>query len=600
MNSKRTNRLVAILNMILVLLINILSSSKTYLYSKMLFDGSVLNSSFNSLIVDIFVNSIIIILYALSILLVIFNIICAFQNRKNKKVCFWQLILVIYEIAIILTDSIHRYHYFIKDEYDIKRFLSFAKLVIYAIIPIILAMINIALIKKNKPKVIQVISYIIVILFSVLWLLKIIDFHLNWDIIIVIMQLIYIHYQDKNIVESKKRKIINIILYYIMMLIFAVSLLIIISYCLITVKLNDIDDELYELCDNITTLQGSTIEDLYIPVQKNYKYGFIDDKGQEKISCEYDSVSFFYELSLNDNLYYVSFAKKDNELYIISKTGNRININYKLKKYIQDYEKWITSEIDEKFEVFGNVAKWEIIFMRLFNQIDEIAISNELENNNEINLNKENSLLSYNSEKYSLVIEPIYEENDEENEFMSSFYKKRKYNITVTKQNGEKLSIIGYLPKLSKFNYVLDPFTNGYIEFESENNEQNGWFDNDGNIITISDYPNLKDKILFENIVDMKDDKIILKETDDESIKDNYTIVDLTGKTLLESNAIDIYDNLYLVKNKNNKMELLDNNLNVISDEYERIVTNWDIDSDFNFSSYPPSMYRFRLLEQDI
>ena len=60
----------------------------------------------------------------------------------------------------------------------------------------------------------------------------------------------------------------------------------------------------------------------------------------------------------------------------------------------------------------------------------------------------------------------------------------------------------------------------------------------------------------------------------------------MTGKTLLQTTAIDVYDNTYLVKNDNNKMVLMDKDLNVISNEYDKIITNMKMDVSANYSSY--------------
>ena len=53
------------------------------------------------------------------------------------------------------------------------------------------------------------------------------------------------------------------------------------------------EKELYDLYNNIENLQGAKNDELYIPVENDYKYGFINSKGQEKIQCQYDRVSYF-------------------------------------------------------------------------------------------------------------------------------------------------------------------------------------------------------------------------------------------------------------------------------------------------------------------
>lgn len=55
---------------------------------------------------------------------------------------------------------------------------------------------------------------------------------------------------------------------------------------------------------------------------------------------------------------------------------------------------------------------------------------------------------------------------------------------------------------------------------------------------------------------------------------------------MLQTNAIDVYDDMYLVKNENNKMVLLDKDLNVISNEYDKIISTMEIDLSGEHSSY--------------
>ena len=209
----------------------------------------------------------------------------------------------------------------------------------------------------------------------------------------------------------------------------------------------------------------------------------------------------------------------------------------------------------------------------------------ETNNTNSITLTEKNSKYYYSNKNYSMIIEPIYDEDyydeDENTYYLAS--SNTKYNVTITKSNGEQKSSIVYLPGLDEDDATLDIFTNGYIEFENEEHTRNGWYDSDGNQITI---PNTY------IIRDIKDNKAILQfnNTEDENYDENkklhFLIIDMTGKTLLQTTAIDVYDNMYLVKNDNNKMVLMDKDLNVISNEYDKIITTMQMDISANYSSY--------------
>ena len=451
MNKKRTNRIVAIFNIISIVTFYIFAFSASYLMSSIMSGETGGKSIYNSFIIDTLLNNIQIILPLMYSGIGIINIICAIQNKKNKKICFWQLVFGIYYfwtglgILISLTDM---------DE-DVIEWIN---KIIFSIVPIILAIINLVLIKKHKPKAIQVISYIAVIILSILSLLEIISTY--WQIIAVVMQLIYIHFQDRNIEESKSRKIVNTILYYVLQLILAVGFLVMVLSSLLITKMNEIKwkNGLIELYNNVTTLKGSTDKELYIPVEKNYKYGFINENGQEKISCQYDRVTYFNEIEINNSTYYIALAKKDNKFYIISKSNNSIELNGALEKYMQTMDNHWGDSMTSMFNEEGNYRLAYIQSFEFFLQAFTGGETNlkeqtvETNDTNSITLTEKNSKYYYSNKNYSMIIEPIYEETDYD-EDENTYYlasSNTKYNVTITKSNGEQKSSIVYLPGLDE------------------------------------------------------------------------------------------------------------------------------------------------------
>ena len=118
-----------------------------------------------------------------------------------------------------------------------------------------------------------------------------------------------------------------------------------ILYSLFITKVNEIkwENGLKEVFNGITKLQGNTNKEIYIPVEKDNKYGFITEDGKEKIPCQYDNVSFFYEIEINGVKYYISLVKLDNIFYIISKDNDSIKIEGNLDRY---YKKIYTSHME--------------------------------------------------------------------------------------------------------------------------------------------------------------------------------------------------------------------------------------------------------------
>lgn len=589
MNKKRTNRLVAILNVVSIISTYVLYFSTEYLLSSTMRGAGIdgLKSVYNSFLIDFLLNNIQIIMTLLNGGVGILNIICAIQNRKNKKIFFWQLVFGIYEICSAMTTSVFL------DNSDVIEWIG---KIIEGIIPIILAIINLILIKKNKSKVIQVISYIGAIIISVLSLLDIVAAY--WNVIAIIMQFIYIHHQEKDIKESTSRKVINIILYYILQMILVLGFFAIIVISLVTTKVNEVklESQLAELSNKITQMQGIKNSELYIPVENNYKYGFINQKGEEKIPCEYDNVSYFNEVEINNSIYYIALAKKDNEFYIISKTNDSIAIEKNLKEIIETLNDSLVDSITEGFNTEGNyrngyLQAFEFVF-QAFSSLGKMEISAQmLETNtssNNVTLKEEDYTYYYESNNYTMEIEPIYleEDNNESyyDEYEDTYYlssNDTKYNVTVTKANGEQEASVVYLPGIDEYDFTLETFSNGYIEFVNEEQTKRGWYDSNGNQITIPSN--------FQ-ILDIKDDKVILQL---DNIQDgsgvyrlNYVIINLEGRTLLQTSAINIYENVYMVKDANNKMVLMDNELNIISNEYDKIITNTQVDISRDYSSY--------------
>lgn len=592
MNSKRTNRLVTILNIIAVTSIYILAFSTEYLLSSIMTGDNGGKSVFNSFIIDTLLNNIQIIMVLVYNGVGILNSICAIQNKENKKIFFWQLAFGIYElwngITIILA----------LEEYE---FIEWVDKIIFGIVPIILAIINLILIKKNKPKVIQVISYIAVIILSILNIIGIIGAY--WNIIAIVMQLIYIHFQDKYIEESKSRKIVNLILYYIIQSILVIGFLGMILVSLLITKVNEVkwENELSKLYNNIETLQGARVKEIYVPVEKSYKYGFVNSSGQEKIQCQYDRVSYFNELEINNNLYYVALAKKDNKFYIISKNNDNIMISDNLEKYLRTIdEHWcetMTKMLNEQGNYRNGYLQSFEFFLQVFTKGEMKLTQQTIEkgkNTNSITLSERNSRYYYTNKNYSMMIEPIYNENEENeydydddyyDEYENTYYlssENTKHKVTITKVSGEQETSTVYLTDFDEADATLDTFTNGYIRFEDEENKRNGWYDDNGNKITIPD---------TYTINDIKDNKVILEgestgDNINEKAERHFIIIDMTGRTLLQTTALDVYDDMYLVKNNNKKMVLMDKDLNVISNEYDKIISNMQMDISPQYSSY--------------
>ena len=92
MNKKRTNYFVTIINIIATIALYIFYFSLGFLCKSIISGPEEIKSIYNSAIIEFLIEKATLIVTFVCGLIGILNIICAIQNRKNKKILFWQLI----------------------------------------------------------------------------------------------------------------------------------------------------------------------------------------------------------------------------------------------------------------------------------------------------------------------------------------------------------------------------------------------------------------------------------------------------------------------------------------------------------------------------
>ena len=529
MNRKKTNYIIAILNILYLILLIILQFTLKEISNYIMWGGNSVKSIFNISIIDFIFNYSKILIIILYSALGILNIIAGIQNKGNRKLCFWQISFGISQIWTIIVNLI------IKD----TDFLIISS----CYIPALFAIINLILIKRNKPNVIRIISYIVIIVLSVLYMFEIIEIY--WMPIMVIMQLIYIHYQDNNIVESKKRKILNICLYYVIQAALVLGLLILIIFALILNKINQnkYEQQLLDLSKSICSLQHNMNSNKFIPVEKNNKYGYINETGQEIIPCEYDLVSNFICGKINGKECSIAIAKKYDSYYIISKSNQQIDItnNIYLKNMFEYFYECTNSNI------YYMTSITTVILPSLFD--DTMNLTMDTYNfmlSKSIDLKEKNSQLYYDFPNYTITFKEL-DNND-------------KYYVTIKKKNSEENKYTLYID-INTFSNTLYIYNDNCIGFKSADEKTVGWFDEYGNKKEISsDY----------EIVDIINNKIVLLKYTDFNTK--YYIINENGTILKETDFLYILDNGYfLIQTENNKFTLYDSNMTQIANEYDYI-----------------------------
>ena len=567
MNKKRTNYLVLILNIIYVIFTFGINSGdfESQLYENTArINSGLLTTIYGSFIVEFVIINLNKLWIANLVVVVIMDIICAFQNIKLKKLCFWYLSLAICTIGITI---------------DIGNFLKIDQIItvekiIFIFIPILLAIKNIIFIKRNKPETKIIISYILSILICVLILINKLPFDAIkfWWIISIIMLFIYIRNQDKNIEESKTRKIINIILYWIIQFITCIGLcILVISALIISIRNNNkYEKHIIDIYNEMSNIQSFTNYILCYPVEENGKFGFINGSGEEVIPCEYDIVSYFFATKYMPTRCYFALAKKDNEFYIVSNKNEKINISEKkyMEFFYEDVWKSTNTLYNEQANTNrGYVETFSFMVPLYFNEyisIDkqEILFARE----SKINLYDNPDAKRYINNQFVMELKTVnnYEELLEKYENING-EKDNIFNIKVRKSTGEVTSSTEYIPGYK--DNVIETFSDGSIEFISLDGNVHGWYDVNGNKVSIpSEY-------IIDDIIN---NKVFLYKYGDTG--EIFYILDYVTGNIINTDYYVTTNNGCIYVDENNKMSLYDKNLKKISNDYDRIIANWLID----------------------
>ena len=560
MNSKKSNRINVILNIVLLVALLL-----------MMIFGNVIDLSaknneigfFKNGIVELLFNSWDTIKYIIFISLFIFSIISAIQNRKDKKIVFWKIVLGVSSIVTMIQMVLYN-----DSKYEIEEWLG---RIFFGIIPIILAIVNLILIKKNKPKVIQGISYVVTALCSILILLDIWGFDLLeyigivWCLIAVIMQLIYIHVQE-NVDEGKIRKIINIVICYILQTIISIGLFVFIAYSLLVYKINfeKIKNEATNIVNKIYEQSAYNSNKEFFVVNKDSKYGLIDEKGQEVTKIEYDLISDLCTLNINNKDCECSFAKKDNDFHIVLNNNNIID----LQETNSDYFKNIYESMNNFTNPSETDANKYLVLMTA--GLGYLSASEGVKITTNKNSLSDESILVADSEDFDddynyvytynlsngikMIITEIEIDEDEE---------EYEYNL-VTKKNNQVIQNDKNVNIPIDYQGNIKLYSNGNIPFCNLEKNIQGWYDiKTGQAMSLQGSYQILDA--------MSNNYLLIRDYN--TNQRNEMIVDgNTGNIILSDKHIDKLKSGYIITNENKKMYFVDETGTTKSQQFDYIL----------------------------
>lgn len=319
------------------------------------------------------------------------------------------------------------------------------------------------------------------------------------------------------------------------------------------------------------------INDIYINVKKDGKYGYINQNGDIVIDFKYDYASPFVKIVQYNKNFDIALVCKEGSSYIILK-NERIVMSYRSESQDENYGAK-TEELKNIYtNILGQVQPMQMEVEKITDNISKV---------------------------------PVYQEEFQP-EYTYRYNYNEEYDLIVTKSNlglGDKYQ----LAKKENLNIRIDLdanqlaydenylylFNNKTIPFYDISNREQGWF---------TSYGTKKIMTGKAQILDFFDDKILIKNYNDKTI---YFINEEGQiKSPAYKNIYIVQDaSRYIVKNTNGKYNVVDTEYNKIFDaEYDvldpylanyglYIVANTDETIEFNKFDY--AKMKFLLLDSN-
>ena len=572
--SKKENIKIAIFNLLVVLSIFTVIFGKNFLFSGLFKknDGG-LESCYGSKIIPFFFEKSNIIVIIAFFVLGIFNIIFCTKNR-NRKIFFWMISFALLQIysGIRLSYLYIKYSNFYDLIFFNHNIFTYFNLLFLNLIPVIIIIINIK--NKDKRKIINIFLYIIIFIVIIIGMLNfspVLWELICWELICIIMQLKFAVTQDELIDNNDNKNGFNyyILFFYVLSFIFIITVL----YSMFYTKINKtfFNFLVKKIFDEISNLDDVTVNDIYIPVENNSKYGFIDEQGNEVISCKYDRVSYFFNAQINNKKCYFALVKKDNDYFIISKNEDNIHIDDTfLQRFfylIENDEKEVIKEAVKQDAIGAEtITKFSTSSQEVYEMFgnSHIGISiqeiDDLDCKDEVELEKKGNKLYYKNTNYTLVLQQL---NGDEIENLGISYENNIFNVTLIYPDGNKISNIEIIPSYSESHekYILTLYDKQLLQFKNINEEIYGYYDENGNRVLIGkDY----------SILAAYNNYILLSNYNNKQELD-YILIDKNGDILIESEVIGLFNNFILCKN-DGKMVLYDYSFNNVLNKYDNII----------------------------
>jgi len=279
------------------------------------------------------------------------------------------------------------------------------------------------------------------------------------------------------------------------------------------------------------------IDDVYINMKKEGKYGYINQNGEVRIDFKYDYASPFIKVNLYNKNFEIALVCQDGRSFVILK-NERVVLSYRTESADENY----LVKIEELENIYKNVLdqygemKFEVV--EVTSNINKVPSYNDVSKDYtyRYNYNEEYDLTVTKSD---LGLGDIYE-----------LAKKEDINIRIPLK-AESLSY--------DENYLY-LFSNHEIPFYEISKRKQGWF---------TTYGTRREMEGKAQVLEFIDDKILIRNYND------HTTYFINSSGQMLSNVykeIYICGDRYIVKDINNKCKVIDKDFNkVFQDEFDAI-----------------------------
>lgn len=313
------------------------------------------------------------------------------------------------------------------------------------------------------------------------------------------------------------------------------------------------------------------IDDVYINVKKNGKYGYLNQNGDTVIDFKYDYASPFINITMYNKEFQIALVCEDGFSKIIMKNERQV-MSYKSEISNENYNAKMQELTDLYKDTFGQGGNMQI----------------------EIEKKTDNMKRALKYDESSTEYTYRYDYNDE-------------YDIIVTQSNlglGDKYELakkdnlnIKIALNCPNIDYDEDSvylYSNSTIPYFDVLNKEQGWFTTYGKKNTMSGKA---------QILDFIDDKILIRNYNNNTIY----FIDSDGNMISDSyKKIYISDDKYIVKNNNDKYMIIDKEFNKIFEEEFDVIDPYlakynlyivcNIDNIIDFNDYGFAKMNYRLV----